>query len=78
MNSKKLNFCYVIYKILATIIRSAAMSKALKIYKSLYKKIQSDDITDKERIECEEKIEEIYFDLDDNDLMYIERNELEI
>jgi hypothetical protein len=54
------------------------MSKALKIYKSLYKKIQSDDITDKERIECEEKIEEIYFDLDDNDLMYIERNELEI
>jgi hypothetical protein len=54
------------------------MTKALKRYIFLYKKLQSDKIDDDIRDDYESEIDEIYYDLDDEDIDYIVENELEI
>lgn len=53
------------------------MSKYLKRYLFLYKQLQEDDITDELRNKYEEEIDELYYELNDDDLEYISENELE-
>lgn len=54
------------------------MSKYLKQYVFLFKQLQDEDLNNDMRNDYENEIDEIYFDLDDDDLVYIESNELEI
>lgn len=54
------------------------MSKHLKRYVFIYKKLQDDDLDDSLRDEYEEEIDELYYKLDDDDLEYITENELEM
>lgn len=54
------------------------MSKYLKRYIKIFNELQKDDISDEKRERYEEEIEEIYFELDDEDLAYIAENELEM
>jgi hypothetical protein len=54
------------------------MSKQLKRYVFLFAQLQGDDIDDDTRNEYEDEIDAIYFDLDDDDLVYIAEKELEM
>ncbi len=54
------------------------MSKYLKRYLYLFKQLQDNNLSDNERNNFEDEIDEIYFDLDDDDLEYIAEKELEM
>lgn len=54
------------------------MSKHLKRYVFLFKQLQDDDLDDDKRDRYEEEIDELYYELDDDDLEYIAENELEM
>lgn len=54
------------------------MTKNLKRYIFLFNKLQDDDLADDKRDKYEEEIDEIYYELDDDDLAYIAENELEM
>ena len=54
------------------------MSQYLKRYVFLFTKLQDNDLDDDLRNEYEDEIDEIYFNLDDDDLEYIAEKELEM
>ncbi len=54
------------------------MSKHLKRYVFLFKQLQEEDVADELRNKYEEEIDELYYELDDDDLAYISENELEM
>lgn len=54
------------------------MSKSLKRYIYLVKKLRDDDIDDETRNDYEDEIDKIYYELDDDDLEYIAKKELEM
>lgn len=54
------------------------MTKNLKRYIFLFKHLQSEDISEEKREDYENEIDEIYYELDDDDLAYIQEHELEM
>jgi len=55
------------------------MSKQLKRYIFLYNQLQEDGgVTNELRNKYEEEIDELYYELNDDDLEYISENELEM
>ena len=54
------------------------MSKHLKRYIFLFQQLETDDLDDDTRDEHENEIDEIYYELDDSDLVYIAEKELEM
>lgn len=54
------------------------MSKYLKRYIYLFKQLQKDDLDEDLRNEYEEEIEEVYYELSNEEIDYIQENELEM
>ncbi len=54
------------------------MSKHLKRYIYLFKRLIDDDLSESTRDKYEEELDSLYYKLDDDDLEYIAENELEM